>query len=157
MSGTVPATPRGTLFGLKGRQLTGLGIVLGLAGVGLFVGSTALMFSAFGNFPSDPFGSFGAITGAMALFSVLSILGMILIGLGAFALRFGLIHPVASYVATEASPAITTAATALGRGLQQGMGGAPIGGAATVKVRCRNCGYLDSEDAKYCSKCAQAL
>jgi len=31
------------------------------------------------------------------------------------------------------------------------------GGKEVIKVKCRNCGYLDSEDAEYCSKCGEAL
>ena len=31
------------------------------------------------------------------------------------------------------------------------------GGKEVVKVKCRNCGYLETEDAKYCSKCSEPL
>ena len=152
--------PRNTLFGLQGHQHTTVGAVLLVVGLALFVGSVLPVFLAFGSFQSDPFGSFGAIAGVMMLSFFLGVLGIVLLGIGGFMLRLGLIRPVASYVAGEASPAITTAATALGAGLRQGMGSvaaatAPV--ATTVKVKCRNCGYLDSEDATYCSKCGQPL
>ena len=31
------------------------------------------------------------------------------------------------------------------------------GGKEVIKVKCRNCGYLETEDAKYCSKCSEPL
>jgi uncharacterized protein YacL len=31
------------------------------------------------------------------------------------------------------------------------------GGKEVVKVKCRNCGYLETEDAKFCSQCQQPL
>jgi len=26
-----------------------------------------------------------------------------------------------------------------------------------VRIKCRNCGYLETEDAEFCSKCGQRL
>ncbi len=31
------------------------------------------------------------------------------------------------------------------------------GGKEIVKVKCRNCGYLETEDAEFCSKCGQTI
>ena len=31
------------------------------------------------------------------------------------------------------------------------------GGKEVVKVKCRNCGYLETEDAEFCSKCGQTV
>ena len=31
------------------------------------------------------------------------------------------------------------------------------GGREVVKIKCRNCGYLETEDAEFCSKCGQAM
>ena len=31
------------------------------------------------------------------------------------------------------------------------------GGKEVVKIKCRNCGYLETEDAEFCSKCGQAM
>jgi hypothetical protein len=36
-------------------------------------------------------------------------------------------------------------------------GGAPASAAPAVKVRCRQCGTLNEEDAKFCKSCGQAL
>ncbi|TFG21426.1 MAG: zinc ribbon domain-containing protein [Promethearchaeota archaeon] len=35
--------------------------------------------------------------------------------------------------------------------------GMSLGGKETIKVKCRNCGYLESEDAEFCSKCGQSI
>ncbi len=121
----------------------------------VFIGSIAQLFGAFANVGSDPFGSFGSVVQSFFFAFVGSIAGMLLIGLGGLALRFGVIRPVTSYVATEASPAIRTASAAIGEGLREGLGDRL--GATPVRVRCRNCGYLESEDAKYCSQCAQPM
>ena len=75
----------------------------------------------------------------------------------AIALRLGLVRPVTGYVATEAAPAIETAATAFGTGLRDAGFGAPGVGGTVVRVKCRNCGYLETEDAEFCSKCGQRL
>ncbi|MHA1111880.1 MAG: hypothetical protein ACTSRE_12305 [Promethearchaeota archaeon] len=41
---------------------------------------------------------------------------------------------------------------------KHGMGlGGLGGGKEVVKVKCRNCGYLETEDAKFCSKCSEPL
>ena len=31
------------------------------------------------------------------------------------------------------------------------------GGKEVIKVKCRNCGFLDTEDAEFCSKCGQTM
>ncbi len=157
---------RGTpsLFGLTGKDLRTLGIVLLLIGVVVFLGGALYMFSGVTapTLGTDPTAWFNesaahAITG----FAIAAV-GMVLMGIGGWALRFGLIRPVASFVAEEASPALETASMAIGRGWGEGrssVGSTPVAPAVetVVKVKCKNCGYLDSEDATYCSKCGQKL
>jgi len=86
-----------------------------------------------------------------------AVVGMILLGVGGVALRLGLIRPVTSYVASEASPAIERVSEAAGEGLRQGFGANPLQTGSVVKVKCRNCGYLENEDAVYCGKCGKPL
>jgi uncharacterized OB-fold protein len=35
--------------------------------------------------------------------------------------------------------------------------GMSLGGKETIKIKCRNCGYLETEDAEFCSKCGQTM
>lgn len=156
----------GTLFGFSGARLRWIGVVLLAAGFVLFLVSAVLPFFAMIGFMSNPFGhngfgfgGFGSMMASIMLSFVLGTIGIVLIGIGGYALRLGLIRPVTGYVAVEAAPAIRTAAAALGGGLHDaGFGSGPATGArADVRVKCRNCGYLETEDAEFCSKCGQRL
>jgi len=85
---------------------------------------------------------------------ILAMIGFSLVGIS-------LVRPVSKYYATEASPAITTASHALGKGLAQGLKESREKETSQikeiVKVKCKNCGYLDSEDAEFCSKCGKKI
>jgi hypothetical protein len=157
----------GTLFGLSGRRLVRLGASLLVAGLVLFLLGGVLPFLAMAGFMENPwgsggpgfggFGGFGSFVSSVVLSFLLSTIGIVLMAVGGFALWLGLVRPVSGYVATEASPAIQTAATAIGSGLREvGFGGGARGG-TVVRVKCRNCGYLETEDAEYCSKCGQRM
>ena len=155
-----------SLFGLSGARLRWLGIVLLAVGLLFFMVGVVLPFLAIGGFAQNPwgpggtgFGGFESFTTSVAMSFVLSTIGLVLMAIGGFALRFGLVRPVASYLAVEASPAIQTAAAALGSGLRgAGFGATPAAGSRSdVRVKCRNCGYLETEDAEFCSKCGQRM
>lgn len=142
----------GTFFGLQGAQLTRLGAVLLLFGLILFLNLP--LGVALGGHP------FGPSPSALGISFLISVVSMFLFGIGATALRLGMVRPVSRYVATETAPAMEYEAEALGRGIAegfQGVGVAPPGSGGllptTIKVKCRNCGYLESEDATYYSKC----
>ena len=45
----------------------------------------------------------------------------------------------------------------LATGLKKHGMGIGTGEKEVIKVKCRNCGYLDTEDAEFCSKCGKAL
>jgi hypothetical protein len=86
-----------------------------------------------------------------------------MLGVGAFMLipGLGLIYisqfrKVASYVATEASPAIKTGSKAFGKGLKES-GISNTKEKEIIKIRCPHCGYLESEDAKFCSNCSKKI
>lgn len=88
----------------------------------------------------------------------------IIFGLGGFmvVIGFGLIsisivRPVSKYYATEASPAIKIASQSLGEGLKESGFGSSKEPNQIIKVKCPHCGYLDSEDAEFCSKCDKKL
>jgi len=105
---------------------------------------------------SNPF-DFAARQAQMNSLFVTAAIGIILLAIGFAALKLGMIRPVTTYVASEASPAIEQASEAAAEGLKKGFGANPLGGESVVKVKCRNCGYLENEDAIYCGKCGKPL
>jgi hypothetical protein len=147
------------LFGLSGPRLRSVGVVLVAVGFVLFLVAAILPFLAIQGFmqqPFDPSGP-GAAIGSFILAFLLGAIGVVLLAIGGMALRFGLIRPVSSFVATEAAPGLQTVAAALGGGLREVGFGTPAASSPDVRVKCRNCGYLETEDAEFCSKCGQRL
>ncbi len=116
--------------------------------------------------PSNPF-DFAAVQQQMNSAFVLGFIGMIMLVGGSFLLKMGLVRPVTSYVAAEASPAIETASQSIAEGMREGLergGGIPIkleqqatSEKVEIMVKCRSCGHLNPEDATYCNKCSQQL
>src|SRR5213083_2036644 len=118
----------GSLFGLDRGSLTAIGAIMMGIGIILFlIAATSMMPST-----SDPF-DFAATQARMS---------------SSF---------VTAYVASEASPAIERVSEAAAEGLKEGFGINPLKSEAVVKVKCRNCGYLENEDAVYCGKCGKRL
>ena len=142
----------GSLFGLDRGSLTAIGAILMVIGIILFlVSATSIMAPS-----SNPF-DFAANQARMNSSFVTAFIGIIFLALGFGALRLGLIRPVTTYVASEASPAIERVSEAAAEGLKKGFGASPVRNESVVKVKCRNCGYLESEDAIYCGKCGKPL
>ena len=93
-------------------------------------------------------------------------LGGMLIMVGLVMIYYSQLRRITSYMATETAPAVTTTTHAAGDGLMTGIneaGGIKINMAnqgATkeiIKVKCPHCGYLESEDAEFCSKCGNKI
>src|SRR5437879_7112621 len=142
----------GSLFGLGRGSLTAIGGVLVVIGIILFL-VAATTLTALSSSPFD----FAASQARMSSAFGTAVVGMILLGVGGVALRLGLVSRVTSYVASEASPAIERVSEAAGEGLRQGFGATPLQSGSVIKVKCRNCGYLENEDAIYCGKCGNPL
>jgi len=104
----------------------------------------------------NPF-DFAANQARMNSSFVTAVIGMVFLAVGGGALRFGLIRPVTTYIASEASPAIERVSEAAAEDLKQGFGPNPLRSDTAVKVKFRNCGYLENEDAIYCGKCGKPL
>src|SRR2546427_10922354 len=131
VAGPSAASPAGaTFFGLSGSRLRQVGVALMGIGLVLFFLSFVPILLAFNSFMQNPFGSAGSMFGSFFLSFLIGALGIILLGVGGFPLRLGLVRPVTSYVATEAAPAIQTAATAFGEGIREAGVGNPRGGEA---------------------------
>ncbi|MHA1799074.1 MAG: zinc ribbon domain-containing protein [Candidatus Helarchaeota archaeon] len=80
--------------------------------------------------------------------------------------------PVINYMAEATAPAVEVTAEASSKGLRKGLNldkqietiATGIGGRGAdtkpkevIRIKCRNCGYLETEDAEFCSKCGQKI
>jgi len=142
----------GSLFGLSRGSLTAIGAILMVIGIIILLAAATSLTTP----TSDPF-DFAANQARMNSSFVTAAIGMILLAVGFGALKFGMIRPVTTYVASEASPAIERVSEAAAEGLKKGFGANPLTGESVVKVKCRNCGYLENGDAMYCGKCGKPL
>jgi len=129
--------------------LRAVSVVLLVAGLGLFLAAVFAMFSGFAGGPEDglrddPFAP-------MRNFVLLLFAGVFCVGAGGALARIAFLKPVAEVFATETEGALRTAAGAVGEGLAAG------GLGHGVKVRCRSCRALDSEDARFCSSCGEPM
>ena len=128
------------------KVMLGVGIPLLIVGI-ILIG---FGFSSFmGNFGA---GSINEATGAMSYLAIggfLTVIGFTLFG-------WGLIRPMSKYYATQASPAIKIASQSIGEGLKESGFGISQQ-KEVIKIKCPNCGYLESEDAEFCSKCSHKL
>ena len=102
---------------------------------------------------------------------IIAFVGGTMIMFGIAMLYVSFIGKISKYYADETAPAFETASGAVGRGLSEGTqeeGGIRLditsssssGSDSTkvvIKTKCRNCGYLETEDADFCSKCGKRL
>lgn len=126
---------------------------LRIGAVACFAIALFLIFSVIASFESDfdRVSNGGRPTGGPGLTTFF--LGGLFLMAGSVMARFGFLKPVSEIVATETQGAVEVTGAAIGRGLAQS---GILGGAApthAVKVRCRSCNFLESEDAKFCSNC----
>lgn len=81
-------------------------------------------------------------------------LGAVCMMVGTFLLRLGFLRPLSEIVATETEGALHSAGGSLGRGWRTGQEQEPSG---DIRIRCRECGELEKESAKFCSSCGKPL
>jgi len=89
---------------------------------------------------------------------------MFMIGAGGFmtVIGFALVgasaaRPVSKYYASEMSPAMKIAAESIGEGLKESGAFGQNQPKEIIKIKCPHCGYLESEDADFCSKCGKKV
>src|SRR2546425_3536878 len=156
VAGPSAASPAGaTFFGLSGSRLRQVGVALMGIGLVLFFLSFVPILLAFNRFMQDPFGSAGSMFGSFFVSFLIGAIGIITLGVGGFALRLGLVRPVTGYVATEAAPAIQTAATAFAAGIREAGLRAPRGARPPLPREWPNCGNPEKGEAAFWSKCGQ--
>jgi hypothetical protein len=132
------------------RALRVWGIIISAVGYLMFFSVPLMMVLAFGSRVIPPF----------PLFIVFAFGGVILIAVGRFLLRFGFMKPMAEIMATETGGAVEYSSERMAKGIGKGLKGAGLNLGAVrevVKVKCRKCGFLETEDAKYCSSCAKPM
>lgn len=133
-------------------------IVMLAIGVPLIIIGIILLIYGFMNF-GEFFGSWSTQENSgFGFSSIMTIAGggfMLVIGVGL--VYISQFRRVASYVATEASPGLRTASHAIGQGLKESGAMSSSGQKEVIKVKCPHCGYLDSEDAEFCSKCGKKI
>ncbi|MEA3202700.1 MAG: hypothetical protein QOI63_366 [Thermoplasmata archaeon] len=78
--------------------------------------------------------------------------GIVLLAVGSKLTRLGFLRAAAELVATETEGAVEHVGAAAGRGWSSGAGTVQV-----VKVKCRSCGFLETEDAAYCSHCGKTV
>jgi RNA polymerase subunit RPABC4/transcription elongation factor Spt4 len=134
--------------------------VLRIAGPVVAVAGLVFIVIGLGSFFAA-FGSFGPPRYFWCAF-----VGMPLLAIGGAITSFGYIGRVARYKAGEVAPVGKDVFNYLAEGSKEGVkavasavgeGLGIAGGAGKTKVRCRKCGHLDEEDAKFCSSCGQGL
>lgn len=137
---------------------TGTRVVFKVLGPVLLIGGLAM--AAFG------FVSFGSATPSIngpppsfymfGLGGFCMVIGMALTGIG-YRRR------IAETTVTDLGPSMEYASHAQGRGFGSGLResglsfGSGAGTVQIVRIKCRACGYLESEDARFCSKCSKAM
>ncbi len=149
------------------RRLVGIGLGLGTLVVGLFVlADQAWVGAQLQPFLGSAVGASGPTSAGLTPYESLSYV-VYAIGLGLIFSGIGLIRSifrssVSSYVSRGGAGAMGVDPEALQTMMKSSMArmSAMSANAAmkeTVKVKCRNCGSLEAEDAVYCRKCGQAI
>ncbi len=135
--GSIPAEPlqalgfEEKLLGRSEEQLKRRGIAFVLAGFLLILGYPLLLYLT--SLPSNPLGGLGWILGILFLTA-----GMSVEAQGMRYLVYRRVKRLRQYAAARAAAF-------------------PTGANPSVKIRCRNCGYLETEGATYCSHCSKPL
>jgi len=125
-------------------------MIMRAIGIPLIIIGIILSIYGWTNFGTSSFEDSSTYAMYFMLGSAMAVIGFILTYLSVF-------RHVANFYATEASPAIKTASHALGSGLKESGVIGSTEQKEVVKVKCRHCGYLESEDAEFCSKCGQKV
>lgn len=94
--------------------------------------------------------------------AILTFVGFVMIGFGFQMSVAGRAGGITKYFARESAPATRIMTEAVAEGFSRGLHESGIGSSRetvkeVIKIRCPHCGYLETEDADYCSKCGKSL
>jgi hypothetical protein len=117
--------------------------------ISLIVVGINLAIFDFTSFSTDEFESAAANSAIFMLGSIMAMIGFALI-------RLSVIKPVSKYYATELSPAMKITGQSIAEGVKEsGIGS--YNQKEIIKIKCSHCGYLETEDVDFCSKCGKKL
>ncbi len=142
----------------KARMNKVSSIMLAMGGV-LIIGAVALFIVGISNLGSggfdEPFKGMGAMIGGSFGFMI----SISLLAYGFYIKMAARMGKITKFFAKETAPATRITTEAATDGIASGLSkhGMGIGQKEVVKVKCRNCGYLETEDAEFCSKCGQTI
>ena len=139
----------------RGINLSVIGAILIIAGGGIFVwGITSLSDIGIGDMD---FSFMWKMVGGGAVLGI----GAIVLGVGVYFYMASKMDKIAKFYSRATAPAAKYTTEQVTDGLASGLKkhgmGIGIGGKEVVKIKCRNCGYLETEDAEFCSKCGQTM
>lgn len=84
--------------------------------------------------------------------------GMFLTVIGLGTLRVGYVGKMSKYIADETGPAISSVTKSITSGIKEAGGIDLTGHSDTIiRIKCRNCGTLNDEEATYCDNCGSQL
>jgi len=150
-----------TMMRVGGGLLILIGAILLLSGLPRFMSMPEI------HDPGDP--DFGVIdTSDQTSGFIMSGIGMFCVVGGISLLRISFLGRYAHYVVSESRDAVEIVGRTAGRSMARGLrdsGGfkvdisdaLPTQTREVVKVKCRQCGYLETEDATFCSKCGSRI
>jgi hypothetical protein len=133
-----------------------IGIVLLVVGVFLLIYGFLMLSGGFG-FDDGSIGEM-ASRGFSSIIFIAG--GGFMLAIGFILVYFSQIGRVAKYFATETHPAVKTVGHAVGSGVTEGIsdaGGLKVNSSEQIKIKCHHCGYLESIDAEFCSKCGKKI
>jgi hypothetical protein len=137
-----------------------VGAVLVIIGGSNILGS----FTSFPDVSSMESFNAGEFMGGFFIGGITLVFGFALLGIGVQLFLTANARAISKYAATETAPATSIMTEAVASGFSKGMKGSGfgLGGLGSserevVKIKCRNCGYLETEDADFCSKCGQRI
>lgn len=148
-------TMRDRAMRLSDAQRTGIRV----AGIAATIAAIVFILLAFGQFfggmpssPGDPDNFDNARESGTRMFILFAIGGALML-VGTMLLRLGFLRPISELVATETEGAMETVGGAVGRGWSS----TRPNPASDIRVRCKACGNLESENAKFCSACGEQV
>jgi hypothetical protein len=136
----------------RGRTLITIGLLIVVVGIAVLIWG----FTDIGNI--DITEGFGFIA-KIAIGGFLTVPGIAIFGFGMYFYMASKMDKIAKFYSHATGPAMKYTTENVTDGFASGLEkhGMSLGGKEVVKVKCRNCGYLETEDAEFCSKCGQIM